>query len=303
MKPNIQQEFNTRMEMWQELLDAGGPVGVSPQLLRDLGIYGGAQGIWVNKTRTGELSEDGEGITVGVLHTGSSYADDMSQESVIYHYPKTGRPPGRDLSEVNATKAARELGLPIFVIAYPTPNSAKRDAHLAWIQDWDDESRQFLIALGSSPPAELPLPDAADTAPFATDEKRKRGEALVATRPGQAKFNFRVFQRYGPQCAVCGIDIPELLDSAHLIPISENGNDDARNGLVLCAIHHRAFDAVLFAFNPESLSLQTRKNGPDLDKLRIKYTSLQHLRKKPHPSAIEWRWHKWAKANETELTV
>jgi hypothetical protein len=302
MKPNIQQELNTRMEMWRKLHDAGGPIGVPPQLLRDLGIYGGAQGIWVNKSRTAELSADGEGITVGVLHTGSSYADDMSEESVIYHYPKTGRPPGRDLSEVNATKAAKELGLPIFVIVYPSPSSNKRDVHLAWIQDWDDESSQFLIAFGKSPPPELPSSDAEDKTPFAIDEKRKRGEALVPTRPGQAKFKFRVLQRYGPQCAVCGIDVHELLDSAHLIPISENGNDDARNGLVLCAIHHRAFDAMFFAFDPETLSLQTRKNGPDLERLRIKRSSLQHLRKKPHPSAIEWRWQRWVKAIEAVTT-
>jgi putative restriction endonuclease len=98
------------------------------------------------------------------------------------------------------------------------------------------------------------------------------------------------------------MDIHELLDSAHLIPMSENGNDDARNGLVLCAIRHRAFDAMLFAFDPETLSLQARKVGPDLNKLRIKFASLQHLRRKPHPSAIEWCWKKWVKASEPVVT-
>lgn len=53
---------------------------VKTQYVRELGIYGGAQGIWVDKKRTAPLSQNGNGIAVGVLHTGSSYADNMSDE-------------------------------------------------------------------------------------------------------------------------------------------------------------------------------------------------------------------------------
>ncbi len=298
MNSSVREELNTRMEMWRKLLNAGGALSASPQLLRELGIYGGAQGIWVNKARTAGLSNDGTGVTVAVLHTGSSYADDLSEEAVVYHYPKTNRPLKRDLAEVNSTKAARELSLPIFVIAYPTPNSTKRNVHLAWVQDWDDESRQFLIRFGDSPPPALPEPDSEDGAPFAAIEERQRKKVLVAARPGQAEFKFKVFRRYGPECAVCGLDVLELLDSAHLTPKSEHGSDDPRNGLVFCAIHHRAFDAMLFTLEPQTLSVQTKVNGPDLARLRIKFSSLLHLRKKPHPLALSSRWHKWLKTSE-----
>jgi hypothetical protein len=30
-----------------------------------------------------------EGVAVGLLHTGSSYADDLAEGGVIYHYPQT----------------------------------------------------------------------------------------------------------------------------------------------------------------------------------------------------------------------
>jgi hypothetical protein len=53
------------------------------------------------------------GITVGLLHTGQDYADELSTDGVLYHYPRTGRPPGRDRSEVEATKAAGRLRLPV----------------------------------------------------------------------------------------------------------------------------------------------------------------------------------------------
>ena len=89
---------------------------VEPQLLRQLGIYGGAQGIWVDKTHTASSEAGQDGVTVGILHTGRHYADDLSEDGVIYHYPKTARPPARDAAEVQATKNAMTHKLPIFVV-------------------------------------------------------------------------------------------------------------------------------------------------------------------------------------------
>src|SRR5262249_52488857 len=51
-----------------------------------------------------------------ILHTGRHYPDDLSDDGVIYHYPTTKRPAGRDAAEVQATKNAAALSLPIFAI-------------------------------------------------------------------------------------------------------------------------------------------------------------------------------------------
>jgi putative restriction endonuclease len=69
-------ERQHRLGLWSQLVQGGGSKGVAPSRLRELGIYGGAQGIWVDKARTAAITDDGSGVTVGVLHTGSSYADD-----------------------------------------------------------------------------------------------------------------------------------------------------------------------------------------------------------------------------------
>ena len=58
----INQELNYREEMWAKLESEGGPKKVSPSILRNIGIYGGAQGIWVDKARTAELTADGTGL-------------------------------------------------------------------------------------------------------------------------------------------------------------------------------------------------------------------------------------------------
>jgi len=43
-----------------------------PKQLRKLGIYGGAQGIWVDKTHTDRAEIGPDGATVAILHTASA---------------------------------------------------------------------------------------------------------------------------------------------------------------------------------------------------------------------------------------
>ena len=85
-------ETKRRLDLWhtisKERLD-----DLEPTHLRDLGIYGGAQGIWVDKAHTASPEMGAYGVTVAVLHTGRHYADDLSDDGVIYHYPTTSRPP------------------------------------------------------------------------------------------------------------------------------------------------------------------------------------------------------------------
>lgn len=285
-------ELKRRRQMWSSLIGQGGPAGVNPALLRDLGIYGGAQGIWVEKSRTAELTEDGMGVTVGLLHTGSSYADDLSEDGVLYHFPKTNRAPGRDAAEVAATKAAGQHRLPVFVITYPTVSSAKRNVHLGWVDGWDDRSGLFLISFGENPSPVRSLENE-NQEPFSLFGVANTERREVAVRKGQQRFKFRVIQCYGAQCAACGIGVIDLLDAAHIAPKKDRGSDDPRNGLVFCATHHRAFDAGLFGIEPEGLKFAYRLGGPEAVALGVSQTSLDHLPRKPHPDAISWRWQRW----------
>ena len=92
------------------------------------------------------------GVTVSVLHTGSSYPDDLANDGIFYHYPDTNRTPGRDASEIEATKEAARLRLPVFVITYPSLNAKSRNVFLGWVEDWDDTNKIFLITFDISRP-------------------------------------------------------------------------------------------------------------------------------------------------------
>jgi hypothetical protein len=283
---------NTRLKLWQDLAETDGARIVKPQRLRDLRIYGGAQGIWVDKSRTRYLTPDGTGVSVGLLHTGTAYPDDLSDDGVLYHYPSTERPPARDVAEVNSTKAASKLDLPVFVIT-PGPSSTERNVRLAWVEDWDDRAGLFLISFGEGRPKSA-LSDADEDQLFELTDETPRRRAETEVRHGQQRFKFQVLKRYGPSCAVCGIEVLVLLDAAHLCPKGNRGSDDPRNGLILCAVHHRALDAGLFAVHPETTQIHFRPLGLRRDHLRITYRSLAHLPRQPHRQALEWLWKKWS---------
>lgn len=68
----------------------------------------------------------------------------------------------------------------------------------------------------------------------------------VASR-GIAQDIFRraVRKAYGNQCAMCGLTIQAALEAAHIVPwhiAAPEQRIDPRNGILLCAIHHRLFD-------------------------------------------------------------
>jgi putative restriction endonuclease len=283
----IEEERQRRKEMWEGLIAEGGPKNVSPQLLRELGIYGGASGIWVDKKRTGELTHNGLGVTVGLLHRGKYYPDDLSETGVIYHYPKTSRPPAHDYNEIEATKSTHNLLLPVFVVTLAATNNKTRDVRLGWIDKWNDDNHTFQVSFIQEEPRKL-LAQPEDDSSFTAQNEEPSPTTMSKFRPGQQRFSFLVFQRYGEKCSVCNINIPELLDAAHLIPKRQNGTDDPRNGLVLCALHHRALDAGLFHIDPDTLRIDFNANGPDAKVLMITRNDLHHLCLLPHQVAIKW---------------
>ncbi len=70
------------------------------------------------------------------------------------------------------------------------------------------------------------------------------GNRLVRVRLVQGFFRAAVLSSYEYRCAMCLLDLPELLTASHIIPWRENveRRADPRNGLALCSIHDKAFD-------------------------------------------------------------
>jgi len=65
----VDEERSRRMKLWADL-GQHDLTKLSPEELRQTRVYGGAQGVWVDKVWTGQLAGYEAGVTVGLLHTG-----------------------------------------------------------------------------------------------------------------------------------------------------------------------------------------------------------------------------------------
>ena len=273
-------ELARREAMWRALCEGEGPDQATPAEVRRLGIYAGAGGVWVDKASTGTVSESGGGVAVSVLHTGRHYPDDLSDAAMLYHYPATQRPAGRDRAEIEALKACGRLRLPLFIVT-EAARGTRRRVRRGWIEDWDDESAQVLVSFEADPPTNELL----EEAPFSAYVERQEKRSTVVRRPNQQRFRMEVLKRYGSQCAMCDVAAPELLRAAHLVAHGSGGTDDPRNGLPLCANHHDAVDKGLVQIDPETLELKAT-GAHSAQALGLIRADLRHLRALPHPDAL-----------------
>jgi putative restriction endonuclease len=284
---DLETERQRRLQLWHQIAQEQDLNSVEPQRLRALGIYGGAQGIWVDKLHTANSETTPDGVTVGVLHTGRHYEDDLSEDGVIYHYPKTSRPPARDAGEVQATKNAMSYQLPVFIVLPGKVSTARRSLKLGWVSDFDDELGQFLVLFGDNVPKYTPAK--APDEPFQLMSMPTKNATTVLARRGQQRFRFQVMSQYGSKCAVCDIRYPALLKAAHICGVAQQGSDDWRNGIPLCATHHDAFDDHLFCIHPNSKLIEC-KPGIIAVEIGLRETSLKTLKSGPHQDALKWRW-------------
>ncbi|MDM8516569.1 HNH endonuclease [Desulfobacterales bacterium HSG16] len=90
-------------------------------------------------------------------------------------------------------------------------------------------------------------------------------------RTAKARINQKFFRQmvlniYNFQCAMCSLNIPELLIAGHIIPWSMNKKErlNPANGVCLCALHDKAFDIGLIGIDEDYKVVLSSK----LDKMK-----------------------------------
>lgn len=283
----FEQELHYRLEILAKAQALESWPLLSPREVRDLGVYGGASGVWVDKTRTQKFAE--EGVAVGLLHTGQHYDDDIDESGVLYHYPTTQRPESRDNNEVQSIKNAKSLNLPVFVIRNV---GARKKIDLAWLNDFDDELRICVLTfhgINSETDAHGSPQEISDL-PLIGPRKTSNVEVIRAERDPLFKFN--ILKRFQGTCLVTETNVIEMLDAAHIIPVVRGGTESNENGILLTASAHRALDAGLWAINPSTLQIETKKDGPSTQRMRLLITDLSHHKNKLNLEALEFRYKK-----------
>ena len=236
----------------------------------------------------------GERVSRRILITDTQYKEIIEEGGLNYKPSKTGK---QQHDEIEGMIGAMQYQVPIFVIIGNKDDKESRKVKIGLVREYDKREEAFLVDVFDHWPNREELvfksEDEEETEfnPYSKDTDRKK--ALNDIRPGQAKFKFDVIKRYGAKCAVCGIDLKEVLEAAHIVPKSEDGVDDPRNGLILCANHHRMFDSNLFAIDTH-YKLDYWK-GYNKDNLMIKVENLSRLADKPDKRAIIERYKMFKK--------
>ena len=120
--------------------------------------------------------------------------------------------------------------------------------------DWERfavECEQTLLATEAMPEPSVEVVQAIpdyDDLPVGEDRV-----VLATTRIGQQFFRAAVMSAYNEQCCITGLAIPKLLEASHIMPwqYDKANRTNPCNGLLLSALHHKAFDAGLLTINDD----------------------------------------------------
>ena len=121
------------------------------------------------------------------------------------------------------------------------------------------------------------------------------------TESRSVAFRKVVVQAYNHTCAVCGIRLltPEgrtAVAASHIVPWSHSHNDDPRNGLALCGLHHWSFDQGMLTVTPaHEVAISTTVPTDDDATAALRTLAGHRIRIPPdeylRPAKEALRWH------------
>jgi putative restriction endonuclease len=163
------------------------------------------------------------------------YRDEpLSADQLLYDYA----PPERDFWNVKLKKL-HSLGRGLILLKRVGEKPAEYMIFApVFVLAFDDLARKFRLTLAGAAEdlSGIPVP------PPALFSKA-HAETTAMARLHQAHFRRETLDAYRGRCCVCELRERPLLDAAHIIPDRlPEGVPDVRNGLAMCATHHRAFD-------------------------------------------------------------
>ncbi len=85
--------------------------------------------------------------------------------------------------------------------------------------------------------------EAVRSSPLPSIIERQRVVTTVLSRPEQSRFRKEILESSENQCILTGERISEVLEAAHIIPVTSGGTDVIDNGICLRVDIHRLFDS------------------------------------------------------------
>jgi 5-methylcytosine-specific restriction endonuclease McrA len=268
----IIKEIERRQRLFNAISYVDIAIDVKPSKLRDLGIYGGAAGVWVNSDVTRGVVSPSSGVAVSILHTGKNYSDNMSSNGIDYDFPNTNRNGSHDQNEIQALKNCFEAKIPLFVISKAS-NQKLRNVHIGLVQTFDEINAKAFIRFVAQdklfPTANETIKESQaeykvtfeNEVNESLDDSSENRQRRLASRSTKPKVVYRLVQDYRRDpdvvaealyraegfCEKCKEKAPFIkrsngepyLEVHHIIPLSQGGLDSLENVISLCPNCHR----------------------------------------------------------------
>ena len=268
----IIKEIERRQRLFNAISYVDIAIDVKPSKLRDLGIYGGAAGVWVNSDVTRGVVSPSSGVAVSILHTGKNYSDNMSSKGIDYDFPNTNRNGSHDQNEIQALKNCFESKIPLFVISKAS-NQKLRNVHIGLVQTFDEINAKAFIKFVAQdklfPTANETIKESQaeykvtfeNEVNESLDDSSENRQRRLASRSTKPKVVYRLVQDYRRDpdvvaealyraegfCEKCKEKAPFIkrsngepyLEVHHIIPLSQGGLDSLENVISLCPNCHR----------------------------------------------------------------
>ena len=226
--------------------------------------------------------------------------DDSVGEDGYPRYKWQGTDP--NAFDNRALRVAMDEGRPLVWFVGVAP-SVFDPIYPVWLVDEEPGQHQFVVAFDEAMREQWGerLFHPADVA-----ARRRYADVVVRQRLHQRVFRDRVLWAYEEQCALCRLRHRELLDAAHIKEDADGGEPIVPNGVAMCAIHHRAFDANVVGIRPDYV-VEVRRDvleehdGPTLQHALqgVHGTDLwlpKHRASRPSPILLEERFERFRAA-------
>ncbi len=133
--------------------------------------------------------------------------------------------------------------------------------------------------------------EAVRSSPLPSIIERQRIITTVLSRPGQPRFRKQVLKLSENQCLLTGEKISEVLEAAHIIPVTSGGTDEKDNGICLRVDIHRLFDSGNIRIQPNGeLKFSDAVKGSGNYKILPAAIAIPSYVRMAH---IEWRDKYW----------
>lgn len=225
--------------------------------------------------------------------------DDAIGPDQYFRYKWQGTDP--DAFDNRALREAKDRDLQVMWFQGIQPGLYEVD--FVWLIGEEREKHQFVLALDQISKDMWGIEDWKGPDQVL---RREYAERLVKQRTHQQGFRRRVLAAYANQCALCKLQHVSLLDAAHIREDKDGGEPIVPNGIAMCAIHHRAFDANVLGIRPDYVIqvqplVLLEKDGPTLQHALqgVHGQSLQVPQQraaKPDPALLQERFERFLEA-------